>query len=102
MRPAIAMIIAAGLAASPVAAQQTEPANADDSVNATAVVEPDLATGNVAVNDIIADPLALPAPAEAAPVEVAADTQRPARKQGFPWGILGLLGLAGLLARRRT
>ena len=30
-----------------------------------------------------------------------ANTEQRQRDRGFPWGLLGLLGLAGLLARRR-
>ena len=104
MRSAIVWIIAAGLVAAPTAAQQTAPANAAaDSAEATTIVEPD--SGNVSGNDVIADPLADPAmPAaapEAAPADVAYESPRPKRSKGFPWGLLGLLGLAGLLSRGR-
>lgn len=98
MRSAIALIIAAGLVATPVAARQAAPANAAaDSAETTTVVEPDSA--NVTVNEVIADSAI---PAAAAPADVAAEAPRHKRDKGFPWGLLGLLGLAGLLARRRS
>ena len=42
----------------------------------------------------------------AAPIDEPVDTTysepAPAKKSGFPWGVLGLLGLVGLMGRKRS
>ena len=93
MRYLMGMIAAAALAATPAAAQDNNVAGTDANISEVApeaAVDPAL-NGMAAAPEVV-EPIA--APVEATPA-------RPARKDGFPWGILGLLGLAGLLGRMR-
>lgn len=101
MRNTFPLIIAVALtAASPAAAQGTDNAvNADTSAALT--------SNDTAVN-AVTDP-ALIAPANdmmAAPIDEPVDTTysepAPAKKSGFPWGVLGLVGLVGLMGRKRS
>jgi hypothetical protein len=93
MRLAIAAIVAAGLVMAPAAAQETNEANM------TAVNE----TENVADNVAAVPPSPTTAPPVAA-APVAEPQAAPSRDGGggFPWGIIGLVGLAGLLGRVRS
>jgi hypothetical protein len=100
------MIVMSALAlsvAAPVAAQNT-----DNTLNAT-TAEPAAntdaaATDNMTVttdpamagaNDLTAAPVTMDEPVETADAPAA-----PAPKRGFPWGVVGLLGLAGLMGRK--
>ncbi len=91
------MVAAALTATTPAIAQDTNAANAD-----TAVANDVLATDNLSVEPVTADPandLAnVPMPVDE-PIETAPAAE-PA-KSGFPWGVLGLLGLIGLMPRKR-
>src|SRR5687767_310571 len=101
MRKTIPLMIAIALtAAAPASAQGTENNVAADT---NAVAANDIAaTDNLAItNDILADPANDLATVPVA-TEEAAVTPAPARKRGFPWGVLGLLGLVGLLGRKRS
>lgn len=100
MRNTIPLMIAVALtAASPAAAQGTDnavnadtaaaAASNDTAVNATtdpALVEP--------ANDMVAAPID-------EPVDTTYGEPAPAKKSGFPWGVLGVLGLVGLMGRKR-
>lgn len=91
-------LAAALTAATPAFAQDTaNTANAD-----TAVATDPLATDNAMTEPPLADPandLAnVPMPVDE-PVETA-PAPAPA-KGGFPWGVIGLLGLIGLMPRKR-
>lgn len=100
MRNTLPLMIAVALtAAAPAAAQGTDNAvNAD--TNVATVSNDTAATDNVAndsammANDLTA------APATDQPVEATTEPA-PAKKGGFPWGVLGLLGLVGLIGRRK-
>ena len=94
MRYLMGMIMGAALAATPAAAQDNEVAVAVDANTSEIAAEPaaDPALNGMAAAPEVVEPIA--APVETTPA-------RPARKDGFPWGILGLLGLVGLLGRMR-
>jgi len=87
-----------------VALTATTPAFAqDNTVNAdTAVANDVTATDNLATeppladpaNDLANAPMPVDQPVETAPAPAPA-------KGGFPWGVIGLLGLIGLMPRRR-
>ena len=107
MRKTIPLTIAASLLiAAPAIAQDNTVAVANDTVAADTVAADPLDANAVAAdpaNDLAADPLATPVttdpaltdPAYAEPVADAdGDDDR------FPWGLLGLLGLAGLIPRK--
>jgi hypothetical protein len=101
MRNTLPLIIGVALlAATPAAAQVTD--NTADS-NAVAVTNDTAATDNLEVttDPLVADPAndLAAAPATDVPVETYGEPA-PAKKRGFPWGVLGLLGLAGLIGRR--
>ena len=95
--------VGAALAAAPAAAQIEA---ADDavhsSINETATSDVSVATDA----NLVAAPPAANALEPAPPLEsdLAADTVDDDRdeRRGFPWGLLGLAGLVGLLGRRRT
>ena len=96
MRMTVPLIAAAALAASTPAlaqdANNTADANAiapmATDANAVAPVAPDAnAVAPVAEPTTTTDDLAAPAPA-------------PEKKGGFPWGVIGLLGLIGLIPRK--
>lgn len=78
----LAMATAALLVTSPAVAQNTSDANATD----------DAATNAADANTTVTDPAAVSAETAPAPA--------PAEK-GFPWGVIGLLGLLGLIPRTR-
>ena len=100
MRTIFPLMIAVALTvSSPALAQNTaDPANAD-----AAVANDVVATDNLLVTDplVTADPandlanvtVAVEEPLENAPI--------PVKKSGFPWGVLGLIGLLGLIPRKR-
>ena len=88
------LMIGAALIAAPAAAQDNNVAAA----NTTEVTETN-AIANEAVVDVNAMPVA-PAPEAAAPVAEPAPAPAPAQRS-FPWGVLGLRGLVGLLGKRR-
>ncbi len=96
MRMTVPLILAAALAAATPALAQDANNTATVDVNATAPAAVDAnATAPAATNDLAV------APAE----PVAADnvTTEPAPEKkggGFPWGVLGLLGLVGLFPRK--
>ena len=81
----------------PAIAQDTNTTNAD-----AAVTNEVTATDNLAIEPVTADPandLAnVPMPVDE-PIETA-PAPAPA-KSGFPWGAIGLLGLIGLMPRKR-
>jgi hypothetical protein len=100
------MIVMSALAltvAAPAAAQNTdntvnattaEPAaNADAAVSDNMSVTTDPAMAGT--NDLTAAPAAIDQPVETTDAPAA-----PAPKRGFPWGVVGLLGLAGLMGRK--
>ena len=103
MRNSIPLMIAVALtAATPAAAQVTDnAANADT----TAMAANDVAvTDNMVANDAMTaapanDMMAVPVTADET---VATDygAPAPAKKSGFPWGVLGLVGLLGLIPRK--
>jgi hypothetical protein len=100
MRKTIPLLIAVALtAAAPASAQGTENNVAADTAVATNDIAP---TDNLAVtNDVVVDPANDPLAVPVVTEEAADTTPAPAKKRGFPWGVLGLLGLVGLLGRKR-
>jgi len=100
MRKTFPLMIAAALTAStPALAQDTaNTANAD-----TAVANDVTAADNMSAEPVMADPandlanapMPVEQPAEAYPEPI------PTKKSGFPWGAIGLLGLIGLMPRKR-
>jgi len=99
MRMTVPLMLAAALAASSPALAQDANNTASADVNAADVAAMNATDANamapVATNDVAAAPAAEPA---------ATDTyqEAPAEKKsgGFPWGVLGLLGLIGLMPRK--
>ena len=91
------LMIAAALTASTPAFAQDNTTNAD-----TAVANDVMATDNLAMEPVTADPandlanvpMPIDEPVETAPAPAPA-------KSGFPWGVIGLLGLIGLMPRKR-
>ena len=100
MRNTLPLMIAVALtAAAPAAAQGTDnTVNAD--TNAAAVSNDMATTGNVANNSAMMANDMTAAPATEQPIEATTEPA-PAKKGGFPWGVLGLLGLVGLIGRRK-
>ena len=97
MRMTTPLMIAAALAVS-------GPALAQDANNTAEAAAPVATDANVAdanamtavpANDVAAAPVE-----EAAPADTYADTAPAPKKSGFPWGVLGLIGLLGLIPRR--
>lgn len=87
-----------------VALTASGPAFAQDTANTTnadtAVANDTLATDNGEImtadpaNDLANAPMPVDEPVETAPAPAPA-------KSGFPWGVIGLLGLIGLMPRKR-
>lgn len=112
MRQLTLIILAAGIAAAPAAAQQTGETTAVDPL-ATNNADPSLSAGAVdtsagataPMNGLAPGPTAttatIPPTAEAPGVTDATVTPETNEGPGFPWGLLGLLGLAGLIGRFR-
>jgi len=109
MRKAIPLTIAATLLiAAPAYAQDNAVAATNDTVAATpGAVDPLDANATVATdpaNAAAADPLAAPVAADPAATDTAyaepATTDDDGDDDRFPWGLLGLLGLAGLIPRK--
>jgi hypothetical protein len=96
MRMTVPLILAAALAASTPALAQDANNTAAVDVNATNVVATDAnAVVPPAANDVAA------APVEPVANDMATTEPAPEKKGGgFPWGVLGLLGLIGLFPRR--
>jgi hypothetical protein len=90
MRFAIALVLAAGFTAAPLAAQGANMANtvaANETAMAVNAQQPVLPVTNEEAAAVT--PAATPAPA-------------PSRRGSFPWGLIGLVGLVGLLGRARS
>ena len=101
MRIPIAMMLAATVALSPApAAAQDNQAAASANTAAPAPADANMAA-NVTPADNMAGATQMPPPDETAVANDAYATP-PASGRGrtFPWGLLGLLGLAGLIPRR--
>ena len=96
MRYLMGMIAAAALAATPAMAQDNTAAAVPDAGNTLDPSAAPPAAADPMMNGLVAEPL----PADTA-APAATPATRPARKESFPWGILGVLGLAGLLGRMR-
>jgi hypothetical protein len=108
MRNSTRLILAATvLLAAPAAAQET--GNAAATNDATVTASPELGTTNNldsdaaiatgTTNGLTAGPGAAPMTAE--PIDPSyAQPDRPRDDDRFPWGLLGLLGLAGLIPRK--
>jgi len=95
MRMTVPLIVAATLAASTPALAQDANNTADVNATAPAPVADVNATAPVATNDLAA------APAEPVATDTTtAPAPEPEKKGGFPWGVIGLLGLIGLIPRR--
>ena len=101
MQRTLIWVAAAALIATPAAAQN----NAADANATDVTVENTVETNDMAaMNGMAAAPATnmdvgmAPPPEEAAPAPAPA----PARERGFPWVIIGLVGLVGLLGRRRS
>ena len=92
------MIAVALTAAAPAAAQGT-----DNSVNAdttaAAASNDTAATDSMTVTTDPANDMAA-APATDQPIDSTYGEPAPAKKSGFPWGVLGVLGLLGLIPRK--
>jgi hypothetical protein len=100
MRTIFPLMIAVALtASSPALAQNTaDPANADSAVSNDGAAADNALVADPAVtadpaNDLANVPVAVDEPVETAPI--------PVKKSGFPWGVLGLFGLLGLIPRKR-
>ena len=91
------LIVAVAMTATPAIAQDTNTTNADvtmtNDVMATDNMTADAMTADPA-NDLANAPMPIDQPVETAPAPAPA-------KKGFPWGVIGLLGLIGLMPRRR-
>jgi hypothetical protein len=98
MRMTVPLILAAALAAATPALAQDANNTAAVDVNATvpdATAVDANAAAPVATNDLAV------APAEPVATDVATTEPAPEKKGGgFPWGVLGLLGLVGLFPRK--
>lgn len=106
----ILVIAAATLVAAPAAAQNTSPANTTDMTSATTVNT----TGATTTGDVgnAAAPAGAATTPGAQPATVTTQTNtavetgngpptEPKEKKGFPWGVIGLLGLLGFIPRTR-
>jgi len=97
MRITIPLILAAAVAASSPALAQDANNTAVADTNASAPVAPDANATAPAATDMNATTTTTTEP-------VATDTTEPApspeKKGGFPWGVIGLLGLIGLIPRK--
>ena len=112
MRIGTALLVAAAIAATPAAAQETGGTTGMDAVNANNA-DPQLAGNTVdtsaganpQLNGLAATPgTPVNATTTAPPTmgDTAAATGGQQREnRGFPWGLLGLLGLLGFLGRSR-
>jgi hypothetical protein len=95
MRMTVPLIAAAVLAASSPAFAQDANNTADANAAAPAPAADVNATAPVATNDLAA------APAEPVATDMTtAPAPEPEKKGGFPWGVIGLLGLIGLIPRK--
>jgi hypothetical protein len=103
MRTTFPLMIAVALtAATPAIAQGTDNV-ANANTTATAAANDTGATDSMTVTT---DPAMAGNDAnamDAAPVamDVPADAPAPAEKKSFPWGVIGILGLIGVLGRKR-
>ncbi len=104
MRNTISLMIAVALtAAAPAAAQGTDNSvNADTTAaaagNDTAATDTMTVTTDPAMTGTANDLIAAPATTDQ-PIETYGEPA-PAKKKGFPWGVLGVLGLLGLIGRK--
>jgi hypothetical protein len=100
------MIAAAALAAASPAAAQNAAAPTDNTAS-NAVNAVDVSANGTVETTTATDPAAAAAQTNAVPVDntaaadAAAGQPAPEEKHGFPWGILGLLGLLGFIPRAR-
>ena len=104
------MILAAAMfVAAPAAAQNTDYANAETNMTATANTGSPDANAAAPMNGLVTDPAMNGAPTDPAVTGMAQPTATTvpttvveADRGGFPWGAVGLIGLVGLLGRRRN
>ena len=97
MRMTVPLILAVALTASAPALAQDANNMADANAAAPVTTDANLAAP-VASNDMAAAPVAEPT---ATPVDETTAPPPPAeKKSSFPWGVVGLLGLLGLIPRR--
>lgn len=98
------MIAATMVLAAPAAAQDNAVTATNDTAAAEAAAADPLATdANLATdpaNGLATDTLPPPATTEAADVNYGEPADDDGDDDGFPWGLLGLLGLAGLIPRK--
>ena len=97
MRMTVPLILAASLAAATPALAQDANNTAAVDMNATvpdATAVDANATAPAATNDLAV------APTEPVATDMATTEPAPEKKGGFPWGVLGLLGLVGLFPRK--
>ena len=91
------MIAAALTASTPAFAQDNNMTAADTTVANDLAVTDNMAMEPVTAdpaNDLANVPMPIDEPVETAPAPAPA-------KSGFPWGVIGLLGLIGLMPRKR-
>ena len=103
MRYSISLTIAAAvLLAAPASAQDNAVAATNDAVATDPATTDPLATNATdPANGMTADPMAAPLPAEPAATDMNYGEPVDDDDDGrFPWGLLGLLGLAGLIPRK--
>ena len=110
MRVLIPLVIAAAVAAAPANAQDNGAATAAGAAPETEAsgtvpgagtmnnLDSDAAVATAPTNGLTAGPGAAPETAE--PVDLSYGEPAREDRDGFPWGILGLLGLAGLIPRK--
>ena len=99
MRVTYYLAAAALIAAGPALAQNTADTNG---AVAEYPSENVAAADTAADSNLVVDANAAGMDMDAIAVEEdAAPAPAPERKRGFPWGVLGLLGLAGLIGRKR-
>lgn len=104
MRNIFPLMIAVSLtAAAPAAAQGTDNSvNADTTAaatsNDTAATDSMTVTTDPAMAGSANDMAAVPATDQ--PIDSSYGEPAPAKKGGFPWGVLGVLGLLGLIPRK--
>jgi len=97
MRMTVPLIAAAALAASTPALAQDANNTADANAAAPAATTDANAVAPVAPDANAVAPVAEPAPTTD---ETVAPAPEPEKKGGFPWGVIGLLGLIGLIPRK--